>query len=29
MENLIVQYDDPVMWKILDKADLLETKMRP
>mgnify|MGYP005852072543 CR=1 FL=1 len=29
LENLIVQYADLVMWKILDKADLLEAKMWP
>ena len=29
MENLLVQYADLVMWKILDKANLMETKMWP
>lgn len=29
MENLIVQYADLVMWKILDKADLMESRMFP
>ena len=29
MEALVVQYADMVMWKILDKADLMESRMFP